>query len=256
MAIEPQRLKGFTSLHECVLDYKAQINDFGMGNYRRYMSFAERALSWMNITSIRNVNVAYLTPDENNVIAVPDDCAQISKLGININGRLHIIGRNENIVLPRDITCGEEYRDVYASNSNIVTHVNYFPHFHMGALVTNLFGMSGGFNLAYYRYDTTSNTIIIEGDVSNYDVVLEYISSGVEASPQSAVPLYLREPIIAFIDWKVVAGNPTSTRGDIQDKMSIFGTYYHQARDVKYRFNLQELLDAINRGARQSIKRL
>jgi len=228
MSYTRQNIRPYLSLGDIIHTFKAELGDYGMHNYSQYFSLAARCLTDINIHDLRQVRVHYGTIDSDlNTIPLPDDLENIIRVGVNVNERMWIIPQNRNIVIPREEDCGEEERDVDASNANInptgESSSRFYSHWRNGGWVSNLYGTFGGFSDLFYRYDKERNRLLLEGNLStDYDVVIEYVSTGISTSDETIIPLYVQEAILAYLRWKVAENVPTMSEGKIMRFMQIY----------------------------------
>lgn len=171
----------------------------------RYANLVIRGFIDMNLYHISNVQVAYLKVNRDNTVDLTDDYIDYNKVGIEVNGRVWTLGLNENLALPRGMACGEDIRKVVSGNPNSygLNYGYYFPdHIRNGRFIGGLYGIGGGWNVAYYRIDKERHQIVLDGRVPKCEIVLEYVSTGVSITRQTLIPQVCLEPLIAFVNWK------------------------------------------------------
>lgn len=173
----------------------------------RVANFVIRGFTDMNMFHLTNIQVEYLKVGQDNTVNLPDDYIDYRKIGIEVNGRVWTLTLNDNIALPRAMKCGEDIRKVISSPNPSQFGLNfgyYFPdHVRNGRYIGGLYGVGGGFNLAYCRIDKERRQIVLDGRVPKCEVVLEYVSTGVSMSRQTIIPRIALEPLIAFGIWKM-----------------------------------------------------
>ena len=122
-------------------------------------------------------------------------------------GKLRVITRNDNILLPRSWDDGDEsaignYYGAAVGADNLSNGVYFMPHYHGTSYVGGLYGMPGGVDDCYYRIDMENRQIVFSGATPRSEVVMEYISSGVRTDGSSLVP---REAVPALRTYVLLA---------------------------------------------------
>lgn len=263
MAYRGKNVPGYTNLGDIIHTFKIEIGDYGMNNYRQYISLAARCFVDINIQDLKQIEVDYPTINTDlNTAPLRDDFVTEFKIGLNVNERIYILPKNRNIVLPRIEDCGEESRDVAASNSNTTgftsdnTGSSFYPHFRNNRWVNNLYGAYGGYADVYYRIDIRNNRIVLEGNVpAGASLIVEYVGTGLRTTDTTVIPIYAKEAILAFLRWKVEDNKPTAAEATISRYMMIYNEERKRIIRYKHQFTLQDLFEAQRQSASQGIKR-
>ena len=120
-----------------------------------------------------------------------------------------------------------------------------------------MFGLGGGFRSTYYRIDKKEGVIILGGDIPLGEIVLEYLSSGINLSGKTYIDDDMREVLIALIHWKLKEFAPSRTVGE-GEKVRARQMYDYEARKLsklRKKFTISELMDTIYASYKQTIKR-
>jgi hypothetical protein len=116
-----------------------------------------------------------------------------------------------------------------------------------------MYGAGGGYNSSYFRIDKQNWRVQFSNVVPNKQIIMEYISDGIDADP--VVPIQLIPVVKAYVQWKRIEymeGVP------MNDKMRKSELYYEEIEKVKH-FNLtntlSEYMDTLWRESKQTPKR-
>jgi hypothetical protein len=241
---------------------KSTMNERGektLTNFERYMQMAIEGFSDMNTFEINSVNVVYLDINPDTMLAnLPPDFITMTKLGININGKMWTLTVNNDILLPPDSSiCDIEPAAV--EGRNITTEPNggywFAPHINRsGVYVDTLYGLGGGFNTAYYRIDLTRRVIYFQGRIPNNQVIMEYKSSGIKGSatlvPRTAVPA-----LKAYLHWKFCENDYRMPMGEKMRKEQLYDKELKKLTEIENSFTMDEFLDTMYSTYSQSPKR-
>lgn len=253
MSLDQAKTSGLVNLNYVVMSYLLRANDFTMRNYKKFLQLVIDGYRDMNLYSVTNIEVQYLLMDENKTVDVPDDFIDYTKIGIPKNGKLVVLTRDKTILLPRSFEDGTEVGNVDATRVNLGFY--FADHFRNGRYVGGLYGMTGGFNQAYYRYDKELRQIIFTGDIPQSQIVLEYVSSGIKLSGTTLIPVQYVAALRAYVAWQQV-------EFDMKVPLSIKERrerqYIDECEAVKFMEHAptkEELRDYIYRTFRQTPKR-
>ena len=233
--------KGLISLKQVVASYQNETGDYSTSHYKRLMQLAIEGLSDLNIFYSPSIKTAYITVTDINTIDVPEDYVDYIRVGLIVDGSIWTLTKNTNIPLLRAISCGEDLGDT----ANQLSPRQQFD-WH--------YSFSGGTNVGMYRYDPEYRRLVLSGDLMGQTAVLEYISSGVSCSGDTWVPREAGEVIKEYIYWK----SQQRTDAAVSQKELAQRNYYyalHKYMELAYSFTIDEFLDAIRSGEKQTIKR-
>lgn len=243
------------TLKDIVDDVLVEAGTYDESEYLRYLKVAIRGFTRLNILHIADIKVAYLPISDINTVSLPSDYVSYSKIGININGDIWTLGLNDKMAFARTESCGlriNELANVTDTNTYFDSRIFFSNHYRDGTYVTNLFGLGGGLNTAYYRIDKEYGVIQLQGSVPQSEIVLEYVSNGISENGSTIVPIQAREAMIAWVQWK------TTPRDQNNKRLAAKNEYLEEVEELRSFESiptLDELMDAIYAGYKQSPKR-
>lgn len=209
----------------------------------------------LNLYHLPNIAVKRYTPNSTNLFKLPQDYADYTKVGMNINGEMWTLGLNKHLVKPREEACGD--RIPVHSNSGHVPRGGYVfaDHYHHGQLVSGLLGLGGGWNYGYFDIDIEERILSVKGALPKNEVILEYISSGVRKDGTTMIPLEAVAPMREYLLAEHYKRDDKYGRGDVLDQER----RVDKALDKLDRFietpTLDELLDIFYESYKQGAKR-
>lgn len=172
-------------------------------------------------------------PNSLNRYTFPSDMEDFVAIGVPVNGKLWPLTRNDEIMPTYTTEDGtDSLNSSYGEGVNLPT-----------AQVQSL-SASGGINLeGYYTIDWTNRRIIINANRLT-ELVLFYVSSGIEASTQTYVPARCASTLKAYIKYVVNADDRSNTEAFV-GRMKM--RYEEELRKLKRKEmpTIQEFKDAI-----------
>jgi hypothetical protein len=212
--------------------------------YFRVFQVVADGLRHLCMHSLGFVTWTKLTVDtDTNTIDFPDDYVGFVSLSVPDDGRMWQLTRNDDLVPTTSTDSGGlEYLD---EDDGEGVDLN-------DELVPIGYGTRGGYNDYYYQIDHKKRRFIINGITTDH-VILRYISSGVNATTSTSVPLYLEEPLEYYVFWKM-AEYEGAREDVIYGKRQSFNLALRRMK----KFNapsIQEVKDAIYTSANQSLHR-
>lgn len=249
------QITNYLTLLQVVKAFMNERKEKSLANIEGYLQIAMEGYTDMQLFETNNIEVAYLSINPDTLVALlPDDFVTMTKMGININGKMWTLTMNNDIVLPRPSSiCDIEPASVDATT---VVDGGYFfaPHYRYGKYLDNLYGIGGGFNRAYYRIDMARRVIYFQGHIPNNEVILEYKSNGVK--PGGAVVPRVAVPALkAYLHWKTLEYNPTVSMNEKMRKEQLYDKELYKLKEIECSFTLSEYLDNSWSTYSQSIKR-
>jgi hypothetical protein len=250
------RITTFVTLNTVVKSFMNQRNEQGIVNFERYLQMAIEGFAEIKLFNLNSIEVAYLPVDPDTKIAkLPSDFLQMTKIGINVCGKIWTLTLNNDIAIPRPETICAATPDTCDSYSDSVVGGYYFAdHFRNGQYISALFGLGGGFNEAYYKIDEDNGRILFDGCIRNDEVVLEYISSGVKAGGtpinRKAVPA-----IRAYLHWVTAEYDNRIPMNEKIRKEQLYNQELMALTRLENSFTYDEFLDSYYSTLSQTIKR-
>lgn len=188
MSLENAKILGTTTVRYIVKSILNRIGDYTMRHYKYIEQLIYEHFTDLNLWHLDNIEVVYLRMSDAKTVDLPPDYVDYIKIGIPINGKLKVLTRKDNILLPREFEDGEEVGNTDATETLEDVAIFFTSHFKNGRYIGSLYGIPGGIDQAYYRVDKEKRTIVFSGSVPRGEIVLEYISSGVKLTGSSVIP--------------------------------------------------------------------
>lgn len=253
MSIDSPKTAATISLRYVVMSYLMRKNDYTMRNYKKLLQFVIDGYAELNLYHIANIEVQYFFMDANKTISVPSDFVDWVKVGIPVNGKLKVLTNDEHMLLPRKFQDGKDVGNLDATAIN--QGVFFTDHFRNGKYVGGLYGMPGGVNVAYYRYDRELRQFIFTGDIPRSEVVIEYVSNGVKLSGATVIERKCLGSLRAYLAWQMVEYDDrvSDARKDRREKK--FDEEVSQLRFLDSAPTIDEYKDRLRKMIKQSPKR-
>lgn len=241
MSNESVDTSGTVSLKYIVANTRARMRKDAKDD-QYILQYAIDCISELNMfhLDISGPRTALIAVSDICTIDVPEDYIDYLKVGKIVNGRIRTFSINPNLSIPITGDCGEDtnaWSDITLS----------FP-------AVNTFGVGGGYNEVEYRYDPRSRRFILSGAVPGSYVALEYISTGISISEETYIPKKYVPAIRAYIIWQFVENDDKAPMNDKMRKGQLYADEVTRA-SASEGLTIEELMDAITSGYRQTVKR-
>ncbi len=171
-------------------------------------------------------------------IAWPSDYVSFIAVGHNIGGEFWSYTLDENIIIPQGTVNGQDSLNTGRGENQAVERYD-----------VSSYTTPGGLNSDYYKIDEQNRRIIINGESSKTHLLLYYVSSGVNASEDTVVPIYAERALKDYIMWR------TTTDASRVTKKQEWLDSANDLRDHEGHFSEHQFLDMIYRTKHQGIKR-
>jgi hypothetical protein len=177
---------------------------------------------------------------QTNTISWPEDYIGMDFLGIPKNGQIWTLTRDNKIIPTTTLVNGQETLDSTAGEGvreNTGGSCGY--------------GSKGGKNELYYTDDQNNRRIIING-INASNVILGYISSGVE-DKDTLIPIKFLECASMYVRWKMNLRQPVN-----KNDADFFKDLYEQEANKLRAFEdptLDEIYDALLKVSSQAVQR-
>jgi len=245
MSLANTKTAGLVNLKFVVMSYLNRINDYSMRNYKRLAQIVIEGFTDLNLYHTTNIEVEYLYMDEAKIVNVPSDFIDWVKVGIPVNGKLVTLTKRKNMLLPRKFPDGKDVGHLDSADPGNVS--SFVSHFKGGKYVGALYGMSGGYNVAYFRYDEEMRQFIFTPEVPRSEIVLEYVSSGVSLTSSTTIPRPAVKPLLSWTHWQLgefdkrIPGHEKTRREKLYDRdvmelrSFVFTPTMDEYRDIMYK---------------------
>ena len=189
-----------------VANVQNRLQDYSDKKVIRWTQIAIDGYKLLNINYQQTVKVAYLEMNQANIVALPIDFVEYSKIGINACGNIWTLSVNNNMILPRVEKCGYTIREVCRCETNDGVAfdppqegVEFVGHWWNGLYNNHLFGAGGGFNIGYYRIDKEYNRIVFNPEMPKLPIILEYVSNGLNYSGDTIIPELAVDYLVRYV---------------------------------------------------------
>lgn len=253
MSVAVPKTAGIVNIRYVVMSVLNRLNDYSMRNYRKIAQLVIEGFTDLNLFHTTNIEVEYLYMDENKLVSVPSDFIDWIKVGYPNNGKLVTITKNDYMLLPREFADGKDVGNLDAINVNQATF--FASHFKNGKFVAGLYGLRGGVNRAYFRYDEERRQFAFTGDTPSSEVVLEYVSSGVKLSGSTAIPREAVKALISWTMWQLVEYDTTMAMNERERRKKTYYEDVEELRTFKFTPTKDEYRDALYKTIKQTPKR-
>jgi hypothetical protein len=170
-------------------------NQRRISDYKRFLEFAVDAIRELNLLVTKDGGrTIKVISDKNNRIPFPSDLEQFVSIGIPRRGIIVLLDRNDKIVPTTSILNGDEILDSSEGEGVDVP-------LEVSQLET--LGLKG-----YYTVNYRDRAIIVHDPVRS-ELLLNYVSSGVDISSTTFIPSIYVKAIIFYIYWMNIVADLT-----------------------------------------------
>lgn len=259
MSVTEPRTEGLVTLRYVIMSMLNRMGTYNMKNYKRYLQIAIEGFSEefsLYHTDTGN-EVVYLHMGLAKTVPLPADFIDWMRLGYPINGKLRVITKHDAILLPRvfDDT-GDAVGNTDAGESGGIGSAIFFSdHFRNGQFIGGLFGLPGGIDDAYFRFDMENRQIVFSGSTPRSEIVLEYVSTGLKIDGSTLIPREIVAPLRNYVLWQKDENDPRVAMNIKARAKNEFEESVEALRSFKNTPTKQEILDMIYSSYRQTPKR-
>lgn len=229
-------MNAFTTIDEIIASYCNERGDYELANRKRYERIIMEGYADLNMNHVAYLSYYVGVVNEANILKLPEDLVDYLKIGLEINGKIWTLTRNDNIALSIPDVCGIEANDDY----NLLA--NKYPIWHPN--------MPGGWNVAQYRVDKSPDyrRIVFDGNMMGQSVHLEYVGTGVKPSGKTYIPVQLSTTLKDYLNWVVTKRDPQAPMGRIEMARRDFINAKTQFLRTEFSMTGDEILDAFRSG--------
>ena len=261
MSTSIPKTPGLVTIRYVVMSILNRLNQYDLKNYKRLVQICIEGFSEcfsLYHTGIGN-EVVYLHMSTAKTANLPGDFIDWLKLGYPINGKLRVITKKDSILLPRvfDDT-GESVGNTDADDSEGISNALFFSdHWRNGQFVGGLYGLPGGIDTAYFRFDleSTPRQIVFSGETPRSEIVLEYTSTGLKPDGSSLIPRQIVAPLRNYVLWHSVENDPRIAYNERERRKREFTESVEALRSFEFIFTSDEYKRMLYSTYRQSPKR-
>ena len=250
---------GLTTIRYVVMSVLNRLQDYTLKRYKFLTQLAiegfgeEFALYHIDLGS----EVVYLHMSAAKTVNLPADYVDYVRIGYPVNGKLRVITKHDNILLPRNFDdTGIAVGNTDSGDTEGVSNAIFFSeHFRNGQFVGGLYGLPGGIDDCYYRVDMENRQIVFSGETPRSEIVLEYISTGLKPDGSSLIPLEVKEPLRNYILWHMVENDPRIAYNERERRKREYTESVSALRSFELIFTKDEYLRMVYSTARQTPRR-
>lgn len=243
-----------TTLDYVVRTVLSSLGESTLRNYQRYLQFAVRGFRELNLHNSTHTRIVYLDLLDNKAVNLPADYVKYTKIGVCVNGRVVTLGLDDTLCLNDNVSeCGDPLpiamNNVENPDYQFFNYTTVFlGHYHNGQFNQGVFGMGGGFNSrGYYRENPEKNQIQFSSEVPSTQIVLEYISDGINTDGTASIPIQAAEALVAFVHWKRQEYMRGVDKGQINYAREMWVVEYNKLKHFNLFFTVSEYLDVFRR---------
>jgi len=188
----------------------------------------------LNLFHGSTVKRVLLDMDANYVIDIPGDCLSIISIGIPINGKNWLFSEdNELLAISSDDGDWTDAVDEFSASG---------------------YGVRGNKNTDYFSVDEENNRVVFNSPEQRSNVIFSYISSGVDLTAETEVPLTSKAVLVAWILWKEALYNEKVYYNRVEILRAEYERELSKFRELRMP-SIEEIRNTIRKSYRQSPKR-
>ena len=203
MSTAAPAISGIITVNYVTMSILNRLRDYSMRNYAYIAQLVIEGYGKLALWHLDTIEVVYLKMSAAKIVDLPTDYVNYTKIGIPINGKLKVLTKKDNILLPRTFADGAPIGNADDENANTGS-IFFVDHFRDGQFVAGMYGLPGGLDNAYYRVDRESRQIVFSGSIPRSEVVLEYVSSGIQLTGQTNIPRETVPALQAYVAWNMI----------------------------------------------------
>lgn len=254
MSLTSPKTTGTTTVRYVVMSVLNRLRDYSMRHYAFLEQIVIEGFTELSLWHLKNVEVVYLRMSDAKTVDLPADYVDYVKIGVPIAGKIRVLTRKDNILLPRTFEDGQEVGNTDDANTPVGA-IYFLDHFRNGKFVGGLYGMPGGVDDAYYRIDRETRRIIFSGSIPRAEIVLEYISSGVSTSGATVIPREAVPALRAYALWQLIENDHKVPMGEKERKKEQYEEAVAMLRSFQNTITKEEYMRMVWGSTRQGVKR-
>ena len=180
---------GITSINKIVDAYMFKY-ERSLDRAWIYVQHGCDAVRDLHLYDLPNLVTAKVSVDSLGIIEFPTDMVGFNGLYKYVDNYKWYFTKRDDIIVTTTTTGGVEGQDDDYGEGEALKDPK-----------TDTYGGVGGVNDYYYKIDWKARRIFCEGTTSD-TVVLEYVTSGIELTGTTYVPIYCTPAIDAYLQWK------------------------------------------------------
>jgi hypothetical protein len=237
---------GIVTLNYCVSRYfnEASIFDPKPNEKRQALQFAVDCFLHLNIFQPHSVKVAYLEVNEAMNAELPSDFVRYTKIGMNEGGRIRTLTYDPSMIVSTEYRDGKPSHVKKEPNKPFQT-IEFIDHVKNGQYIGGMYAQGGGYNDNYYRVDRERGVISLQNSLNCRELVLEYISTGINTQTDTIVPIEAVPTIVAYIHMIKAENTPGVPMNKQMFRRDTYERAYSSLSTLRLLFTADEYLDMV-----------
>lgn len=214
-----------------------------LSKYKLFFSFAIDGYKVLRLYSLKTVETRKMQMTTINTVDLPGDYLEFVSVGVPFKAKLWTFTRDNKLIVTTTDDCGEETLDE-SKGEGVEVNDNQN---------VSSYGIKGGRNDYYFTLDEKNSRLILNG-FNRTEVILKYISTGINISDVTWIPRIAEEALIAWIHWKEIENNDEAPENKVMRRERRF----KEELDVLSFLqgpSIEEIMDMIYSTFRQGVKR-
>lgn len=240
--MEVKHTPALRKLSNVVTSYLNSRGDYSKENYMRYLQIVIEGYTDLNIYHSLSLRSITKRVNDANMIALESDFIDWAKIGIIIGGILHPLGVNNSIQLPKD--------DITVYNPSVPEHLAGLDYSHYLD-----YSSTGGNRYAEFKVFPEKRKIQFRGSVKNYDILIEYISSGVSMEGDTLIPIQMIPVLRTYLKWQLLEYDDGASLNSKIRAEQQHGNELIKVVNAQNALGAEEFIDIIRSGYKQTVKR-
>jgi hypothetical protein len=253
---------GMVTIRYIIMSLLNRLGQYDLKSYKRLCQIAiEGFTEEFSLFHIgHSLETIYLHMSAAKTIPLPADYVDFTKIGFPVNGKLRVITRNDNILLPRtwDDGDGSAIGNFYGAaigEEALGTVIFFGEHFKNGQYIGGLYGLPGGIDDCYYRVDMENRQIVFSGSTPRSEIILEYIGTSLKPDGSSLIPRQVVAPLRAYVLWQMIVNDTRVAANEKDRRERAFNEATEALRSFSNSFTASEYLSMLYSTVHQSVKR-
>jgi len=234
------------TVNEIVREQMIEQGRSTLHKYEQLLPLAVRGARKLNLDVGGTVKTVILTPTSYNTIIPPEDYYSYAQIGVCMNGIIYNLARNPNMCFPHMRNdCGVLQPENFNPNAGASFAANawgldtgwvywaYTSYNEFGEFTGRLYGYQGIYTDTY-NVIPERNEIQLNQHLVVDEIVLQYISNGLDATSVSKITPYAQATIEAYITWQ---HKLCSRHYNNQDRQMAEMEYIKQRKILRARMN-------------------
>lgn len=216
--------------------------------YLEYLTHATSALRELHFDHLRNVKTVKLTINSYKAVAIPCDYVDWVRVGVVANDKVKALVQSSNINRLNNFdTSGNKVK--WPIDESTVS----IDDFYMWR--TDIYEYTGGFynhrpdlSSTFFKVLPERGEIQLESNNGDTEIILEYISDGLDADAATKVDPYATDAIKTYVMWQVELNNRQYSKGDADYRKRLHDAAVRKLRARKNPLSKEDILNAVRKG--------